>query len=117
MIDERVALNLDNMKRATSQAITFLAGKTEAEFLEDPLLQNACAMCLLIIGESTGRIERKSPEFVAERPDWPWNGIRGLRNKIAHDYFNLDLSVIWLTVRQSLPDLLEKIEALGPLDP
>lgn len=117
MIDERVALNLDNMKRAAMDAISFLEGKTEAEFVEDLILQRACAMSLIIIGEATSRIEKRDPDFVASHPNWPWRDIRGLRNRVVHDYFTLDLTTIWGTVRQSLPALLRSIDEVGELDP
>ncbi len=117
MIDERVALNLDNMKRAASEAISFLDGLTEVDFLSSEQVQMACAMCLVIIGESTARIEKHSPGFVAAHPKWPWNDIRGLRNRIVHDYARLELPIIWQTVRESLPNLLADIEELGELDP
>lgn len=117
MIDERVALNLDNMQRAAVDAVSFVEGISQADFLENQKVQMACAMCLVIIGESTARIEQRSPDFVAAHSDWPWDQIRGLRNRIVHDYFKLDLSTIWLTIRESLPKLLSNIEAMGELDP
>ncbi|WP_421760001.1 DUF86 domain-containing protein [Devosia sp.] len=117
MIDERVALSLDSMKRAAADAISFVAEMSEGEFLESATTQKACAMCLILIGEATARIERRSPDFVAKHPDWPWNKIRGLRNRIVHDYDQLEMSTIWVVIHESLPDLLSKIEALGELDP
>lgn len=117
MIDERVALNLDNMKRAVADAISFVEGMSEAEFLASHTVQMACAMCLVIIGESTGRIEKRSPDFVAGHQDWPWNKMRGLRNLIVHDYDRLNLPTIWVVIRDSLPQLLSKIEEVGELDP
>ena len=105
------------MRRAALDATSFVRGMTEAEFLLDLRAQMACAMCLVIIGESTSRIESGRRSFVVDHPDWPWNQIRGLRNKIVHDYFDLDLSTIWLTMQQSLPGLLSSIAELGELDP
>lgn len=117
MIDERVALNLDDMKGAAKEAISFVDGVTETEFLASPQLQKACTMCLVIIGESAARIEQVSPDFVAIHPDWPWKDIRGMRNVVVHDYSRLHLPRVWLTVKTSLPDLLSKIESIGELDP
>jgi uncharacterized protein with HEPN domain len=117
MIDGRLLLNLDNMKQAVSDAISFVEGLTEAEFLASSKVQMACAMCLVIIAESATRIEQKSPEFVAAHADWPWREMRGLRNRIVHDYVNLDLPTIWRVVGGALPELAIKIDALGELDP
>ena len=117
MIDTRIALSLDDMKRAAEEAISFAADITEADFLASSQRQKACAMCLVIVGESAARIEQVSPDFVAAHADWPWKDMRGMRNIIVHDYSRLHLPRVWLTVKKSLPDLLAKIEALGELDP
>jgi len=117
MMDERVALNLDSMKEAAKDAIAFVGEMSEAQFLSSPTTHMACAMCLIIIGESATRIEKRSPDFVASHPDWPWNKIRGLRNLIVHDYERVDLAIVWVVVRESLPDLLSKIQDVGELDP
>ena len=39
----------------------------------------------------------------------PWNSIRGMRNRIVHDYENVDLSVLWGTIKNSLPDLKNEL--------
>jgi uncharacterized protein with HEPN domain len=117
MIDERIALNLDNMRTAALDATSFLRDMTQVQFLADEKSQLACAMCLVIVGEGTAKIEKRSPEFVADHPDWPWDQIRGLRNRIVHDYFTLDLTTIWLTVKDHLPRLITSIADLGEIDP
>jgi uncharacterized protein with HEPN domain len=117
VIDERIALDLDNMKQAATEAMSFVRDSAEADFLGNKAQQMACAMCLVIVGEATSRIERRSPDFVAAHPDWPWKEIRGLRNRIVHDYTTLDLPTIWVVIRDSLPKLLASIEAIGELDP
>lgn len=117
MIDERVAVNLDSMKEATKDALSFAGEISEAQFLASSATHMACSMCLIIIGESAARIERQSPDFVAAHPDWPWAKIRGLRTLIAHNYERVDLSIVWVVVRESLPDLLSRIEGIGELDP
>ncbi len=117
MIDKRVALNLDNMKRAAQDAISFIDGVTESEFHGSLQHQRACAMCLIMVGEAASRIEKRSPDFIVDHADWPWNDIRGLRNRIAYDYFSLDVAIVLCIIKESLPDVLSRIEALGELDP
>ena len=117
MIDERVALHLDAMKSAAIEAVSFLEGVSEAQFLASAQLQKACTMCLVIIGESSARIEQIAPDFIAGYRDWPWREIRGMRNIIVHDYAKVQLPRVWLTIKVSLPGLLAKIESLGELDP
>ena len=117
MIDERIAVSLDNMRRAAADAVGSVADMSEGDFVADRTTQLACAMCLVIIGESASRIERRSPDFLTAHPDWPWNKIRGLRNLIVHDYDQLQLPIIWLTIKESLPALVALIDELGELDP
>jgi uncharacterized protein with HEPN domain len=94
-----------------------LSGYSKAEFLADEKTQYAVVMALIRIGESVIKIERRSPEFIANHPDWPWNEIRAIRNRGAHDYQQINFDIIWETTRESLPGLVNLIDALGPLDP
>jgi uncharacterized protein with HEPN domain len=43
------------------------------------------------------------PEFVAAHPELPWIEMRGMRNKMIHDYFDVNLNVVWSTVNEDLP--------------
>jgi uncharacterized protein with HEPN domain len=49
------------------------------------------------------------PEFVEEHSDLPWRDLRGMRNRVAHGYFAVDLSIVWDTAKQAIPDLLNKL--------
>lgn len=117
MIDVRLPVYLDVMQQASVAALRFTGGLSKAEFLRDEKTQYAVVMALIRIGESVVKIERRSPEFIADHPDWPWNEIRAIRNRGAHDYQQLNFDIIWETVRDSLPRLILLLEALGPLDP
>ena len=46
------------------------------------------------------------PDFAALHPETPWRNMRGMRNRIAHGYFDINLEVVWQTVQTALPDLL-----------
>lgn len=54
------------------------------------------------------------PDFVSAHPGVPWQEMRGLRNRIAHGYFGIDLGTVWDTVQQDLPALLVQLEQAGP---
>ena len=49
---------------------------------------------LEIIGEVARWIQKQSPEFVAAHPELPWIEMRGMRNKIIHNYFDVSLTVV-----------------------
>ena len=55
------------------------------------------------------------PEFSAEQATIPWRSMRGMRNRIAHGYFDIDLEVVWQTVKTALPELLSKLPSVQML--
>lgn len=77
------------------------------DFLDDKKTITACAFTVSQIGEIVKEIEE---ETMKEYPIIPWNSIRGMRNRIVHDYENIDLSVLWGTIKESLPELKDKLK-------
>jgi len=69
-------------------------------------------MSLIIIGEPAARTIEKYPGFVAQHPELGWYNMRGMRNRIAHGYFDINLAVVWDTIQVSLPELLNGLPAL-----
>ena len=55
---------------------------------------------------------RLSPELCAVSPQIPWQDMIGMRNRLVHAYFDLDLGLVWQTARRELPDLIVRLEAL-----
>lgn len=78
-------------------------------FLEDELVTDAVARNLEIIGEATRQLPE---EFRRNHPEVPWTQIAGLRNRIVHDYFGLDLEIIWEIIQHDLPELEKHVRAL-----
>lgn len=77
-------------------------------------MQLLAANCTLItaIGEGINRINRVLPDFLQSNfPDIPWHAIIGMRNHIAHGYFELDADVIFESVKNEIPFLAENIKA------
>lgn len=87
---------------AVQKARRFVAGVTFDAFAADDEKAYAVIRALEIIGEAS----RNVPVSLQERfADVPWSYMTGMRNKLAHDYFGVDLEVIWRTVQEDLPDL------------
>jgi uncharacterized protein with HEPN domain len=116
MIEERTAVDLDRMCRAAQTACAYVRGMAKEAFVADTKTQDAVALQLVVIGAAAARIAASDPDFTARYPSWPWTEIRGMRNRIAHDYHRLDQDVIWETVQTALPGLFEAIESVGPLE-
>lgn len=69
-------------------------------------------MSLMIIGEAAARAIEKAPDFVAAHPEIPWFAMRGLRNRIAHGYLQVDMEIVWQTTQSALPQLITQLNAL-----
>lgn len=120
-MNARLVAHLETMRTAAINAIAFIDGMSLGDFQLDSKTQAATAMCLAVIGESANKLAADDPEFVAAHSHWPWDQVRGLRNRIVHSYDTLDLPIIWSTVTDFLPVLLSEITAaiatLPPGDP
>jgi uncharacterized protein with HEPN domain len=84
-----------------------LRDKTEQEFLDDVQCQDSVIRRLEVIGEAARRI---SDEGRAALPDLPWKAMIGMRNVMIHGYDDVDLAVVWNTVKDDLPKLVEALE-------
>ena len=107
--DNRLADYILQMVTAAADALTFTEGMAEDDFLTDLRTQRAVVMSLMIVGEAASRILSDHPDFANAKPAIPWRGIRGMRNRIAHGYFDIDLHVVWTTVQTELPALIKHL--------
>ncbi len=86
----------------------YLAGYSQAEFLVNGLLQAGVMRQLEIIGEAAKRV---SAPTKSKLEILPWKVITGMRDKLIHDYFSVDLAAVWKTVQEDLPLLKSEINA------
>src|SRR4051812_17998711 len=109
---DRLQLYLHQMQVAASDVCNFIEGMDKAAFLDNLIVQRAVGMSILMLGEAVVRLARDNPEFPVDHPEIPWQNIQGLRNRIAHGYFDIDLDIVWDTANASLPELLSQLDAL-----
>ena len=100
------------MIEGSRDATSFTDGMDRAAFLTDLRTQCAVVMSLMIIGEAAAKVLTDHSDFAKAHPDIPWRSIRGMRNRIAHGYFEVDLGVVWQTVETELPTLIDRLEAI-----
>jgi uncharacterized protein with HEPN domain len=112
MTDYRLPDYLEHMRQAAIDACDFVEGLSKTDFLEDKRTQQAVIMSLIIIGEASTKIMERHQEFTQFHPEVPWRSMRGMRNRIAHGYFDINLEVVWDTVKTALPQLLNQLQAL-----
>ncbi len=98
MSESRVADYLDHMLQASTQACDFVVGLSKDDFMTDLRTQRAVVMSLVIVGEAATKIMERHADFVQQHPLLPWRSMRGMRNRIAHGYFDINLDVVWETV-------------------
>jgi uncharacterized protein with HEPN domain len=75
-------------------------------------MKNLAASCMLIeaIGESVKKIDRRTDgQLLPLRPEIPWKLVMGMRDHIAHGYFDIDADVVFLTIKKHLAPLLEAV--------
>ena len=63
---------------------------------------------LEILGEAAGRVSKK---FVADHGEVPWKEITGIRHKLIHDYFEVDLAIVWTTATVNVPRVAAAVRA------
>jgi uncharacterized protein with HEPN domain len=96
---------------AARRARSFVEGFTWDEFAQSDLVQSAVLVPLEIIGEAARRV---SAETQRAHSEIPWAEMIGMRNRLIHEYFQVDLARVWETVQDDLPGLIALIEPLVP---
>jgi uncharacterized protein with HEPN domain len=110
----RLSDYLQHMTLAAQDACEFVDGLSKADFCNDKRTQLAVIMELIIIGEVATKVMDQHEAFARSNPAIPWRNMRGMRNRIAHGYFDMDLDVVWDTVKLALPDLLTALAKIRP---
>lgn len=112
MSDGRLVDYLDHMTQAAQQACDYIEGMNQPAFLADRRTQQAVILNLIVIGEAATRLLQAHDVFLDRHPQVPWRSMKGMRNRIAHGYFDINLDVVWETVRTALPELLTQLAAI-----
>ncbi len=100
---------IGHMLDTANKAIGFMQGLTREDFDNNELLRLSLTHLLQIIGEAARRV---SPDFRATHPQVDWKAIVGMRSKLVHDYLNVDEDIVWDTVINELPSLVEALEGI-----
>jgi uncharacterized protein with HEPN domain len=100
---------LEHMRDAVRQSLEFTEGMDKDMFLADKRTQQAVILNLVILGEAATKLMDRHPEIVEAHPEIEWRAMRGMRNRIAHGYYDINLEVVWETVAMALPDLAERL--------
>ncbi|MDO8550948.1 MAG: DUF86 domain-containing protein [Ignavibacteria bacterium] len=100
---------IQHMIDAAKEAVSFAVGKTRSDLDNDRMLVLSVIKEIEIIGEAASKI---SKEMFEEYPDIPWTDIVGMRNHLVHGYFEVDLDLVWNTLQEDLPLLINLLSEL-----
>ena len=87
----------------------YCAGLDHDGFLESPVIVDACVFNLSQIGELAGRVD---DTFRAAHAEIKWSQIKGLRNKIVHDYEGVNKELIWEIIGEDIPKLISDLKVI-----
>lgn len=100
-------IRLQHIKEAIERIETFVDGYTEATLNEDVRTKHATAYNIQIIGEDVYKL---TSEFKDSHPDVPWPMIEKMRHILVHDYYQVNMHIMWLVITDDLPSLKPQIE-------
>lgn len=89
--------------------IKHTSGKSKEEFEDNELLINSIMFRIVQIAENDGKL---TDGFKKAHPDVPWLAIKGMRNRIVHDYGDVNMAIVYDTVSKGIPLMYEKLKDL-----
>ncbi len=97
------------MIQAAEEALDYARRSTQEEAENQPPLKHLFLRNFEIFGEAASRI---SPELRQAHPEIPWRDIIDMRNRLIHAYFDIDMTIVWKTIHNALPETLEHLRAI-----
>jgi len=99
---------------AARQAVAFIQGRGRADLDQDAMLSLALIRLLEIIGEAARGV---SDTTRASHPEIAWIQMAGMRDRLIHGYYDVNLDIVWQTTNQDLPPLIAQLERILPSPP
>ncbi|MDB9515250.1 DUF86 domain-containing protein [Kamptonema animale CS-326] len=96
---------------AAREAVLFAQDKTRSDLNTNRMLTLSLVKCIEIVGEAAANITRERQD---ELPQIPWPQIIGMRNRLIHAYFEVNLDIVWDVVTDNLPPLITELEKIIP---
>jgi uncharacterized protein with HEPN domain len=107
--DEEIRMR--HMLDAAREALGFIRGRSRADLSQDRMLALAVVKEIEIVGEAALKV---SSETRQAYPELPWEDIAGMRHRLIHAYFDINLDIVWRTLQEDLPSLIATLEGIVP---
>ena len=104
-------VRLRHMHDAAREALSFVRERTRGDLDNDRQLVLALLKETEIVGEAASRVTEPTRRSL---PEMPWDRIVGMRNRLVHAYFDINLDIVWKTVQEDLPGLIALLERTVP---
>jgi len=102
-------IRIKHMLDASNEAILFAKGRTRQDLDDDRMLVLALIKSIEIMGEAACQISETTR---MQTPDIPWEDIIGMRHRLVHAYFDINLDILWHTVQDDILSLIALLELL-----
>ncbi len=109
MSERNAWLLVEDILESCDKILKYTAGLSFDEFIADSKTVDAVVRNFEIVGEAAGRLPE---EFKNAHSDIDWFRIRGFRNRIVHDYFGIDHSIVWQIKDNFIPELIETLSKI-----
>lgn len=106
-MQDKDRVRIQHMLDAAERITTFTDGISKEQFTEDEKLNLAVIRLFEILGEAANNI---SDDLREEYHDVPWREISGVRNRLIHGYFDVDLNIVWEIIQQDIPALISNLK-------
>ena len=109
MLRKEDNIRLQHMLDSATEAVGYTVKREQKELETDRQLTHSLVRCVEIIGEAANKVSIECQEAY---PQIPWKNVIGMRNKLIHAYFDINLTILWRTVRQELPLLISELKSI-----
>ena len=112
-MDELDKIRIKHMIDASEEALSFVQGKVRNDLNSNRMLVLSIIKEIEIIGEAASKISKITSQKYS---DIPWQDVIGMRNKLIHGYFEVDLDIVWMTISDDIPRLLSVLKKVIQAD-
>lgn len=110
--EQRLPDYLSHIVEAIDRIETYIGGMDKAGFSASSLVVDAVIRNIEVIGEASNKVRKHHRAFADAHSEVPWQGSYEMRSVVAHDYFKVDLDIVWDTIKNDLPGMRLNVQVL-----